>query len=100
MTADFEQEETCANGQTRWLLTSHIPLWNNLGQVVGGLCANVDITESKLATNLLKEAQASLIQAQTIASIGSWEMNTLTGEINCSDELLRILDFRKENRSR
>ena len=75
----------------RWKLTTKVPLRNDLGQIVGLLGVNRDVTDRKLAQeqlqqlnadlarsqvellatyNNLKHAQAQLIQAEKLESIG------------------------------
>jgi len=45
------------------------------------------------AEESLRQSETRLARAQKIARMGSWEWNTLTGEIYWSDELYRILGF-------
>lgn len=58
-----------------------------------GIAAFFDIHERKRTENELKRSQYILARSQEIASIGNWAWNVQTGQINCSDELLRILGF-------
>lgn len=48
----------------------------------------------------LRHSQSRLVQAQSIAMIGSWEVNLLTGESNWSDETLRIYGIPQGNNLR
>ncbi len=64
---NFEEPQTIANGETRWLRTSKIPLRDNNGKVIGILGSYEDITERKkmelelISTNTsLKELNAQL----------------------------------------
>jgi two-component system sensor histidine kinase UhpB len=52
-----------------------------------------DITERKKAEEALKENEESLIQAQKIAQIGSWEMNTITKTIVWSKQMYDLLEI-------
>ncbi len=52
-----------------------------------------DTTERKKTLDLLMEHEKALSNAQAIAHLGSWEMDTHTGKITCSDELFRIYGF-------
>ena len=44
-------------------------------------------------THQLESAQACLEEAQRLASVGHWEMNLSTGELQWSDEICRISGF-------
>lgn len=63
-----------------------------------------DITESKLAEELLKETEQvksglleKLNEAQQIARIGSWEWNLQTNQVWWSDETYRIFGVKQED---
>ncbi len=49
-----------------------------------------DTTERKKTLDLLMEHEKALSNAQTIAHLGSWELDVHTGAIACSEELFRI----------
>lgn len=55
------------------------------------LAVLVDITEKKRAEQALAESEYNLTKAQSMTHVGSWSFNPATGEVNASDELLRIL---------
>ncbi|KAF0215458.1 MAG: PAS/PAC sensor signal transduction histidine [Geobacteraceae bacterium] len=55
------------------------------------LAVLVDITEKKRAEQALAESEYNLAKAQSMTHVGSWSFDSLTGEVNASDELLRIL---------
>lgn len=50
-----------------------------------------DITGRKRAEQQLRESQALLLDAQRIAHIGSWIWNIVTGDLQWSDEVYRIV---------
>ncbi|MBI5636639.1 MAG: PAS domain S-box protein [Nitrospinae bacterium] len=52
-----------------------------------------DTTERKKTMDLLVAHEKALAAAQSIAHLGSWEMDVHTGKIICSDELHRIYGF-------
>jgi len=61
------------------------------------LAVLVDITEKKRAEQALSVSEYNLAKAQAMTHVGSWSFDPATGEVNASDELLRILRLgRKE----
>jgi hypothetical protein len=54
----------------------------------------IDVTEHELLTQELRREQAYLAEAQSLAHIGSWTCNFITGQIfHLSDEVLRFYSF-------
>jgi two-component system, sporulation sensor kinase E len=60
------------------------------------LAVLVDITEKKRAEQALSESEYNLAKAQAMTHVGSWSFDPITGEVNASDELLRIMQLRRE----
>lgn len=50
----------------------------------------IDISDRKFAEELLRKSEANLIEAQSVAHIGSWELDIITQELSWSEELFRI----------
>ncbi len=88
-----ELTETLRDGKVCNLLSSTIPLRDFNGTVVGALSANVDVTESRVATAQLLNTKNSLAQAQAIASVGSFEFDLDKAETRWSDEMFRIFGY-------
>ncbi|MBC7399238.1 MAG: PAS domain S-box protein [Mucilaginibacter sp.] len=51
-----------------------------------------DITESKLSEKAIKKGRAELIEAQTIAKIGNWRLDTVTRKLSYSEEIHHIFE--------
>lgn len=49
-----------------------------------------DITQKKIDEDLLSKGQETLKEAQSIAHLGSWDWNIVTGDLSWSDEIYRI----------
>lgn len=60
------------------------------------LAVLVDITEKKRAEQALAESEYNLAKAQSMTHVGSWSFDPATGNVNASDELLRILRLARE----
>jgi PAS domain S-box-containing protein len=64
---------------------------DHAGRPVRILGTSQDVTEQKLAEHKLRESERLLAQAETIAGLGSWELNAVDGTIVCSRECFRLL---------
>lgn len=73
-----------------WTLT---PIKDNTGRVEGLVFSLVETTERKKAEEALKESERSLIEAQEIAQMGSWELDISTGGIKISELLFRMYNL-------
>jgi PAS domain S-box-containing protein len=60
------------------------------------LAVLVDITEKRMAEQALSESEYNLTKAQSMTHVGSWSFDPASGDVNASDELLRILRLRRE----
>lgn len=67
------------------------PIYNEKQRIIGLIGTIQDITEKKLLEDKLKESYSHLKKAQSLAHIGSWKANLITGQNIMSDEALRIL---------
>lgn len=56
----FEEPQTAPNGDTIWVRTSKVPLFNSKKETVGILGIYDDITEQKLSEDALRESQQKL----------------------------------------
>ncbi|MES2377979.1 MAG: PAS domain S-box protein [Bacteroidota bacterium] len=51
-----------------------------------------DITENKISEKAIKKGRAELIEAQTIAKIGNWSLDTTTRRLSYSEEIHHIFE--------
>lgn len=72
--------------ETRWHLTSKIPLQDAKGRIYGIACINHDITDQKRAEIKLRNAQEKLQTAIRSAHIGLWDWDLKTNSVVYSAE--------------
>ncbi len=66
----------------------------NAGGAVTGIVGYVrDVTEREAALDALRTTAARLVEAQTLARIGSWEMNFTTNQLDWTPEMYRIFEI-------
>src|SRR6201996_6482271 len=81
------------DGQLRYVRAVAVPVFEQ-GVFKGFVGTTMDVTEQELLTQELRQEQAYLAEAQSLAHIGSWATNFATGEIfHISDETFRLHGF-------
>lgn len=73
------------------------PILDETGNYIGAMAAVADITARKEAENALRESEHNLVIGQGIARMGNWKLYPETGEVECSDELLRIFGIARDD---
>ena len=66
------------------------PLKDAAGKMIGGSSISRDITQRKKDEQALRRSEASLARAQSIAQLGSWELDLETDALVWSKETYRI----------
>ncbi len=92
-TRSFENEVrfVLPDGQVRVFHSRAVPITNESGDVARIAGMSQDITEQKLAQDRLRKSESLLAQAEEIAKLGSWEMDTIHSTFTCSTEFFRML---------
>jgi len=80
-----------SDGQVRIFHSRAVPITNDSGDVVRIAGMSQDITEQKLAQERVRKSESLLAQAEEIAKLSSWEMDTLHSTVTCSTEFFRML---------
>jgi PAS domain S-box-containing protein len=83
------------DGRTHTILTTKLPFRDSQGRICGLVGIGQDITERKQAEDMLRETARQLLEAQHIASLGSYILDVKTGGWTSSevlDELFGIVD--------
>lgn len=73
--------------------TYFIPMRGERGEMTGLLWIMHDLGERFLAQQTLRVSEQHLKDAQEIAHVGSWELNTLNNKLYWSDEIFRIYGY-------
>ncbi|HEY1629329.1 MAG TPA: PAS domain S-box protein, partial [Tepidisphaeraceae bacterium] len=73
--------------QCTWIVS---PLRSAEGEFLGAISMVVDQTEQRRTRIALEESEQSLARAQSIAHLGNWELNLVTGKVAWSEEMFAI----------
>ncbi len=76
---------------SRFLEISFYPYRDLMGKVTHVAAITRDITERKRTEDEIIKSHMRLAEAQSVAHVGSWELNTLTGTFLCSEEMMNIM---------
>ncbi len=71
----------------------HTPIRTEGGTVIGVAVIAQDLTQHKRAEEQLHISESHFNKAQSIAHIGSWELNLVTNRLDWSDEIYRIFEI-------
>ncbi len=78
---------------------SQTPVVDDAGQVVSIVALSIDISARKQAEEKLRQSEASLVKAQEIARLGSWEVDLLNlndhvgNPLRWSDQVFRMFGY-------
>ncbi|MDP2189194.1 MAG: PAS domain S-box protein [Sphingobacteriaceae bacterium] len=84
------------NGELYWESASISPIFNEAGKIVNYLAVKEDITEQKLARELITKSEEKYRSIIEVSNTGAWEFNVSTKELWVSDEYLLMLGFTKQ----
>jgi len=90
---DLEFRMQRPDGTTRWVHNRTHPLRNDRGETIGHVGTTEDITEQKRVAAALRESEARLREAQTMAHLGNWELDLVKNRLLWSDEIFRIFEI-------
>lgn len=92
-----EEWVTYPDGRRVLLDTLKTPLRDDEGQTIGVLGVSRDITEQKVHQERVRKQKEDLEYAQSMARIGNWELDVLTGELHWSKEIYNIFEIDPES---
>lgn len=79
------------DSQVRVFHSRAVPITNDCGDVVRIAGTSQDVTAQKSDQDRLRKNESLLAQAEEIAKLGSWEMDTVHSTITCSTEFFQML---------
>jgi PAS domain S-box-containing protein len=93
-----EARVRCADGEWRWIASHAEPRFAANGEYLGHIGVSPDITARRQMEDALRENQADLNRAQTVARTGSWRLDVRHNELLWSDETYRLFGVPKGTR--
>lgn len=90
--ATFEIRVVRLQHETGYLRIAAKPLYDESDNVMGIYGSSLDITDFRKVQENIQKSEAFLKASQTIASIGSWELDLTNGDMRWSDETYRIFE--------
>ncbi len=91
----FEEKHTRASGSVRWLVVSKVPLKDKDGKIIGVLGTYHDITDIKMAQEILQRNEYLLGSIMQTAPFGIIFVRNHVIEW-CNDRMCQILGYTKE----
>lgn len=82
-----------SDGAVRFIKTQAVAQHNKNGKVIKLTGISIDITDQRVSNKLIQEGKQSLLKAQEIAKLGSWDWDIITGKEFWSDEQYRIFGY-------
>ncbi len=91
----YETQVKDGAGSVRDVMFSKACFTDHTGEVRGLIGCLLDITEQKQSERALALSEQRLTEAQRTSHIGNWELDLVSGELICSDEIYRIFEIDK-----
>ncbi|MHC9540676.1 MAG: PAS domain S-box protein [Vulcanimicrobiota bacterium] len=79
------------NGERYWEKAYIIPIIDEKGAISNFVGIKEDITEQRKITRAIEESEERLNYAQELASMGSWELDVVTGRVSWSRNYYRLI---------
>lgn len=89
-TWDIEHRMRGVDGEWHHVLARGVPVRNDKGEITYWAGINLDIGRLKQVEQSLRDSEADLRRAQTVAQTGSWRLDIRRNELHWSDENHRI----------
>jgi PAS domain S-box-containing protein len=92
----YEHEIRTKSGEKVWVIVKGLPYLDRYGNVVGSIGVQTNINELKKKEKELIHSRERLKQAQSVARVGSWEVDFPSGTAVWSEEACRIYGIPQE----
>jgi len=92
--ANLETEIRCRDGQLLPVVLHLAPIRARPGRIVGASVIARDLTEQRLALELLAESEARLRENEALVHVGRWVLDVATGSVQWSEEQHRLHGLR------
>jgi len=83
------------DAKTIWCLNRAYPYFDEDGGIAGAIEVVSDYSEQKGLQDALQTSELTLKQAQTVASVGSWQLDIANNVMRWSDETYRLFNVEK-----
>ncbi|MBP9163475.1 MAG: PAS domain-containing protein [Leptospiraceae bacterium] len=84
------------SGKIKWISNKGKVIHDALGLPIRLDGYVSDISENKFNEQYLKESEANLLEAQSIAKMGRWELDLIFNRLHWSDSVFEIFEINKE----
>lgn len=90
---NYEWEDEAVDGKTRYFYCNAYPMRDHTGSPIGGICANIDISERIYAEQALQESEERWQLALRGNSDGIWDWDLRRNRTFFSDRCVEILGY-------
>lgn len=90
---EFDFRIVRPDGQVCHLEHACQSVFSDKGEFLGRRASNRNITERKQAESALRNNEERLKEAQSVAQIGNWDLDLVTGQLIWSDEIFRLFEI-------
>ncbi|NQY80362.1 MAG: PAS domain S-box protein [Candidatus Caenarcaniphilales bacterium] len=91
----IEEKYIDASGETRWIRTDKVPIFNKEGEVKELVAIATDITQQKIDAQSIEDQNRSINHILRGAKLGYWELENQSGEMKLDEIWLSMLGYEK-----
>jgi PAS domain S-box-containing protein len=83
------------DGEYRWIFVRCEPHYNLNGEFAGFTGACIDVHDQVIAEHKLQESEQRIRLATQASALGTWNYNSITGELVCSDRCRELFSLER-----
>src|ERR1700738_2810605 len=91
---EYERRLRRRDGQYRWFLAQYKPLLDDRGKVIRWYATGTDVDDRKRAEEKLRRSERSLLEAQRLGKMGSWNLDIASGTVTATPEMIRLVGIK------